>query len=354
MSVDLKKYICTVPFHALEIVENRNYMCCYSWLKKELPRNVPLKDLWNSEEAIDIRKSVSDGSYRHCDKNQCPFLSKLLHLNVSNTGPIHHIDILDEKIKDSINNGCKMEYGPKILQFSFDRTCNYKCPSCRVEMIVADSQKIKKINSTINEIEETYSDSIELINCSGTADPFASVSFRNYLRNFNPKKYPNLKTILLHTNASLWDKEMWESMPNVHKYITGCEISIDAATKHTYENVTRLGGNWENLISNLRFISSIKTLKLVKCSFVVQQGNYTEMKTFLDLMHEIFGKKTKVFFGRITNWGTFSDGQFKLIDVADKSHPEHQLFLEEFNKVAKDPYVFHNMYESADIRKTLI
>ncbi len=352
--MDLKEYICTVPFEALEIVENRNYMCCASWLKKELPRNVPLKDLWNSEEAIDIRKSVSDGSYRHCDKNQCPFLSKLINLNVSNTGPIQHIDVLDGKIKESINNDCKMDTGPKIIQFSFDRTCNYKCPSCRVDMIVADSQKIKRINSTIEEIEQTYSDSIEIIYCSGTADPFASVSFRNYLRNFKPQKYPKLKNIHLHTNASLWDKEMWDSMPNTHKFITNCEISIDAGTKYTYENVTRLGGDWDKLLSNLKFISSINKLKSVKCSFVVQQSNYTEMKTFLDLMKSIFGYKVKVFFGRITNWGTFSDSQFKLIDVASSSHPEYELFLNEFKKVAKDPYVFHNMYDSTDLKKSII
>ena len=35
--VNLKDYICSVPFNALEIMENRNYMCCASWLLKELP-----------------------------------------------------------------------------------------------------------------------------------------------------------------------------------------------------------------------------------------------------------------------------------------------------------------------------
>jgi hypothetical protein len=352
--VDLKNYICSVPFEALEIMENRNYMCCASWLLKELPNGVPVKDLWNSDEAIDIRKSVSDGSYKYCDKKQCPFLARLLNLNISNLGPIHNINDINDEIKNSIDNGYIMDKGPKILQFSFDRTCNYKCPSCRVDMIVADSKKIKKINLTIDEIENTYSDSLETIYCSGTADPFASVSYRNYFKNFNPKKYPNLKSIHLHTNASLWNKEMWDSMPNIHKYVHSCEISIDAGSKHTYENITRLGGDWDNLINNLKFISTISSLKSVKCSFVVQQSNYMELKDFLDLMRSIFGSKTKVFFGRITNWGTFSDGQFKIIDVADKSHPEYSLFLNEFKKVAKDPYVFHNMYDSIDLNKSII
>jgi sulfatase maturation enzyme AslB (radical SAM superfamily) len=220
-------------------------------------------------------------------------------------------------------------------------------------MIVANSDKIKSVNLTIEEIENAYSDSIETIYCSGTADPFASVSYRNFLRNFNPKKYPNLKSIHLHTNASLWNKEMWDSMPNIHKYVRTCEISIDAGTKDTYENKTRLGGDWENLLNNLKFISTLPIN--VKTSFVVQDSNYMEMETFYNLMYSIFGKKVNVFFGKITNWGTFSDGEFKLKQVWDTEHPEHHLFKKEFNKIWKNQNLFHNLYEFIDnTKKTLI
>lgn len=354
--VDLKNYICTVPFEAIEIHDDKVFMCCASWLKKELPNNTPIdKNLWNSEEAVEIRKSVTDGSYKYCDKIQCPFLSQLVNLSAFNVGPIKHIDNVSPHIKEYLNgNKTNVEKGPRIVQLSFDRTCNYKCPSCRVDMIVADSNTIKRINSTIEEIENSYSSTIEMIYCSGTADPFASVSYRNYLRNFDPKKYPNLKLIHLHTNASLWNKEMWDSMPNIHKYVQSCEISIDAGTQYTYENVTRLGGNWDNLINNLKFIATINSLKYVKCSFVVQHSNYMEMQTFLNLMYSIFGIKTKVFFGRITNWGTFTDERFKLIDVVNSSHPEHKLFLNELTKVITNPYAFHNMYELIEIKKSLI
>lgn len=353
--IDLKKYICTVPFKSMEIMENQNNMCCASWLLKSLPNDIPIRDLWNSDEAIEIRKSVSDGSYRYCDKQQCPFLSKLINLKSAAGGPIIHIDEISDEIRHRIeSNDMVMKTGPDMIQMSFDRTCNYKCPSCRVDMIVADSKKIKKINLTIDEIEEAYSDSIKTIYCSGTADPFASVSYRNYLRNFNPKKYPNLNLIHLHTNASLWDREMWDSMSNIHPYVKSCEISIDAASKFTYENITRLGGDWDNLINNLKFIASIKTLKSVKCSFVVQQSNYTEMKDFLDLMVSIFGNKVKVFFGVISNWGTFTSEIFKFINVCDETHPEHILFLKELKKVATNPYAFHNMYHLIDVKKSII
>lgn len=355
MNVNLKDFVCTVPFQALEIHENRNFMCCASWLTKELPRNVPLKELWNSKEAMEIRESVMDGSYRFCDKEQCPFLAQLLNYNIDIFGPIKKIEDLPDYIKSYvIENKTFIEHGPTILQMSFDRTCNYKCPSCRVDMIVANSKSIKRINTTIEEMEESFSDSIEMIYCSGTADPFASVSYRNYLRNFNPEKYPKLKNIHLHTNASLWNKEMWESMPNIHKYVQSCEISIDAGTKNTYENVTRLGGDWDNLISNLKFISTIPSIKKVKTSFVVQQSNYKEMGVFLEQMKSIFGIKTKVFYGKINNWGTFGIKEFEFLKIWDTKHPEHNNFITEFNKISKDPYVFHNLHEFLKIEKSII
>lgn len=355
MKTDLKNFVCTVPFQALEIHENKNFMCCASWLTKELPNKVPLVDLWNSQEAMDIRKSVMDGSYRYCDKTQCPFLAQLINLNLKSSGPIIPVNHLPKYIKEYYDNGeTYMKHGPTILQMSFDRTCNYKCPSCRINMIVANSDGIKRINSTIEEMENAYSNSIETIYCSGTADPFASVSYRKYLREFNPEKYPNLKTIHLHTNASLWDQEMWDSMPKIHKYVTTCEISIDAGTKETYENITRLGGNWDNLISNLKFISTIPSLKKVKTSFVVQQSNYKEMGLFLEIMKEIFGMKTKVFFGKINNWGTFTPQQFEILKIWDPNHPEHQGFLDEFTKVSKDPFVFHNLHEFLSLKKSII
>jgi len=353
--IDLKQYVCTVPFEALEITHNNNYMCCASWLSKELPNGVPLGDLWNSDEAIEIRKSVMDGSYRYCSKTKCPFLSRLISLNKIISGPILHINNLNDEIKTYYDEQIgKINSGPSIIQMSFDRTCNYKCPSCRVDLIVENGQGIKRVEKTIEDIDKYYSKYIKTLYITGSGDPFVSVGFRNFLRNFDPKKYPNLKNIHLHTNASMWTKEMWDSMSNIHKFVKSCEISIDAGTKDTYENITRLGGNWDNLISNLNFISTIKSLRSVKCSFVTQQSNYNEMETFLNLMYSIFKNKTKVFFGRVTNWGTFNEGQFKLIDVGDITHPEHNLFLKEFKKVATNPYVFHNMYELINMKKTII
>ena len=346
--MDLKNYICSVPFTSLEVHDNVCFTCCPSWLPNKVKLSeIPLKDVYNSEPIIDIRNSILDGSFKYCDKKQCPYLSKLINQGVT-SGPItlksnspHTSPLITNKT-------------PENLVMNFDRTCNYKCPSCRVDLIVESSKGIKRVEKTIDDIDNHFSQHVKTLYITGSGDPFVSVGFRNYLRNFNPTKYPKLQSIHLHTNASMWNKEMWDSMPNIHKYVRTCEISIDAGTKDTYENKTRLGGNWENLLSNLKFISTLPIGK-IKTSFVVQDSNYMEMEEFYNLMYSIFGKKVNVFFGKITNWGTFSESDFKTKQVWDVNHPEHHLFKNELNKIWKNQNLFHNLYEFIDItNKTLI
>lgn len=337
--VNLKNYICSVPFNSLEIHNNVFFACCPSWLPKKIEQSeYPIKDVWNSKPMLDIRESILDGSFKYCDKEMCPYLSKLINHGIA-SNPIS----VKTNIEPPKNDG------PENIIMNFDRTCNYKCPSCRVDLIVENSQGIKRIEKTIEEIDTYFSKNAKTIYITGTGDPFVSVGFRNYLRNFNPEKYPNLVNIHLHTNASMWTKEMWDSMPSVHKYVGTCEISIDAGTKETYENKTRIGGNWDTLINNLNFISTLPIS--VKTSFVVQDSNYMEMEKFYNLMYSIFGSKVKVYFGKITNWGTFSDAEFKLKKVWDIEHPEHELFKKEFNKIWKNKYLFHNLYEFIDKEK---
>jgi MoaA/NifB/PqqE/SkfB family radical SAM enzyme len=345
--VDLKNYICSVPFNSLEIHNNVCFVCCPSWLPNKVELSeIPLKDIWNSDQIIDIRNSILDGSFKYCNKELCPYLSKLVNYGVM-SGPIN-LKSVTKYISNKLKNNT-----PDYLVMNFDRTCNYKCPSCRLDLIVEDGKGIKRVEKTIEEIDTYYSADVKTLYITGSGDPFVSVGFRNYLRNFNPQKYPKLQSIHLHTNASMWNKQMWDSMPNIHKYVRTCEISIDAGTKETYENQTRLGGNWDNLMNNLKFISTLPIT--VKASFVVQDTNYTEMEIFYNLMYSIFGKKVDVFFGKITNWGTFSEGEFKLKQVWDVNHPEHYLFKKELNRIWKNQNLFHNLYEFIDnTNKTLI
>ena len=345
MSVNLNNYVCTNPFKILEMHEWFSGQCVPEWLLKYVPIHTDLDKVWNSKEAVEVRESVLDGSYKFCDKTQCPYLEYLLKYGkVDSKGPIVN--------KVDFPNNLLSTDGPHRIDLDFDSSCNYKCPSCRKDTYMADDTKMDAIGKRLVEVKDVFGKSVKELYLSASGDPLVSKSYRKFLQTFNPTEFPNLQSIHFHTNASMWNKKVWESMPNVHKFVNSCEISIDAGTKDTYENKTRLGGNWDSLLNNLKFISTIKTLNYIKTSFVVQDSNYMEMESFYNLMYSIFGKKVNVFFGKITNWGTFSDGEFKLKQVWDTEHPEHELFKKEFNKIWKNQNLFHNLYEFIDSSHT--
>jgi len=350
-----KDYICSVPFTALEVQEQSNYLCCASWLLKHLPKSNSVLESWNSKEANEIRESILDGSYRYCDDTQCPFLSQVkVEGNRGVNNPLVHRGNISSILKDKINNFKNNRLYPEIVQFSFDRSCNLKCPSCRIDFITSTGKKLKQVEATIEEIESYFSFNIKSLYITGSGDPFTSPSFRNFLRNFDKSKYPKLRNIHLHTNATKWNKKMWNSMKNIHPYVKSCEISIDAGTKETYETKTRLGGNWDELNRNLKFISTINTLKIIKTSFVVQQSNYKEMEIFYNNMVSYFGDRSQIFFGKINNWGTFSEEEFNTQKIWDKTHPEHLEFLEILNKVLPREFILSNMKEFIKEKTKLI
>lgn len=346
---DLKQdYICAVPFTSLEIHDHKRFLCCASWLRKYLPDDTSPEEAWDSPEANEVRDSILDGSYKFCSEMHCPFLRQLKYFGEGKgrIQPLYHKDSIPKHLEERIenyNNGRLQS--PEVVQFSFDRTCNLKCPSCRIEIFTAGRKKIEEVEATIEQIEKEFADDIKALYITGSGDPFVSVGFRKFLRNFDPKKYPKLERIHLHTNATMWTKEMWDSMPNIHKYVKSCEISIDAATKDTYENKTRIGGDWDKLMNNLAFINTIPNLKYIKTSFVVQWHNYKEMPIFYNLMKKIFGYKAKVFYGKITNWGTFTEEEFKQHEIWNESHPEFEEFVEVVNKTLPAIHAWSNLQE---------
>jgi MoaA/NifB/PqqE/SkfB family radical SAM enzyme len=329
----LKKYVCRTPFTYLELHKYGVYSCCPSWLPNKVGSLENINDIWNGKELAEVQESILDGTYKFCSKTQCPYLAQLLTEGIID-------QVFAEKSKFNLE---KTKKGPTNINFAFDRSCNLSCQSCRSVAIMANGEEIKFIDSTIDKVTETFGKSITMIYLSGAADPFASKSIRKFLINFDKIKFPNVNHIHLHTNGLLLTKKMWEDMSNIHNIIKTLEISIDASNKETYE-IIRRGGNWEILMENLEFISTLK-LRNKRVSFVVQDTNYKEMENFYLLMRKKFNNKINVFFNKITNWGTYSDGEFLIKQIWNENHPEFNLFLKELNKINKTYDCTHNMYD---------
>ena len=336
-ALDKKDWICTQPFNFAEIFDHTMYMCCPQWLPDNLGNPNNIYENWISNKANDIRRSIVDGSYKFCNENKCPKLIGLKEGKSYGFIPKQEfLDNIDEYTDSPI----------KSVKFNFDQSCNLMCPSCRTDKINYEGEKRDRTELLISNIEEQMGEGLERIETSGSGDPFFSRTFRKWLMNFDLSKYPNLKHIHLHTNGTLWNKSNWTRMKKIHPFVKSCEISVDAATRDTYENKTRLGGKWDDIVSNLNYIAPLPFLEDVILSFVVQYDNFQEMKLFYNFTEEIFGgtnKNWRIFFNRVSNWGTFSKEQFEHVDIGNPNHPEYNKLLIEYSKLQKLDRVVHNL-----------
>lgn len=350
----LKKYICIQPFKHIEFFEDHATLCCPTWLETKLwygknEDGTLNYDVWKSETANKIRESILDGSYSHCHKTACPHLSTLI-----NTQKPSGFFVEKEKLPFEMHDGFVVDdknisSGPGSINFTYDDSCNLKCPSCRLHVIMAKPNEIIKIDNITDFIKNNYSKEARKLAITGSGDPWASKSFRKFLFEFDPKLWPKLDDIYLTTNANLFNEKNWKRIEKAHPYVKSVEISIDAATKDTYENKTRIGGNWEVLMENLDFISTIPTIQNLRCSFVTQLDNYKEMKEFAELIYKKFENRiqkqqyseaTLVYFGKIYQWTHMDYESFKHKAVWMEDHNEYHNFVDEVNRL----YKFNKIY----------
>ena len=344
MSVDLNNFICRNPFEYTEIYTTKQTMCCPSWLDQNIMTTDNLNDNWNSDLSNDIRKSVTDGSFKYCSKTNCPSLSTLLNTGRPNGPIVNKNDFIES---DSVS--------PRIVKFLFDTACNLACPSCRVDFIKNQPEIYIRSKEILDDIKVSYGKTLEEIQLSGLGDPFYSEAFFEFLKSVNKVDYPSLQKIHLHTNGMLWNEKNWLTIQNAHQFIKGAEISIDAATKDTYEKI-RKGGNWDILVRNLKYINQIPTLDYLCVSFVVQKSNYKEMVDFYYLIKGIFNNfsekwdndfKFTINYYKILDWGHLGN-EYSEKQVWDPNHPEYSEFLMEVEKLnnveEKEKFLVHNLW----------
>ena len=343
----LKKWICTKPFNYLDVQpEGKAYMCCPSWLPEDITEGgtKTITEGWFSEKSEAIRASMLDGSFKYCDHKVCPEISAVL------AG--------DDRDGKSSYMFLKENYEvPKVpmvedILYGQDRSCNLRCPSCRLNVIPnarVDSPEHQQKQAIQDEIEEQFGGSIQKIMLTGSGDPMYSKIYRDFLINFDKTKYPNMEQIQIVTNGVLLNEKMWNSF-NCKEFIKIFDISFDAGSKFTFENSTRIGGDWDRMISNIKYlISQTDIIRKFIFSYVVSEYNFREMKQCLDIIDELtVGSKHKVVvnFRQHLFWdtGAYSQDQVNQIAVFDPKHPCHAEFLEHLKIMTQHPAVNHNFH----------
>lgn len=322
-----RQLFCSKPFEWFEVTQlNRRggvYLCCPSWLNTPVGnlRYQSVDEIWNGETAQKIRRSILDCTFEYCNEARCPYLQTM-------SGPVKRVEAVEDKdLKIAIDNNLTvLPYGPKKIICTYDQSCNLSCPSCRTQIIVEMEYK-QEILSIQGKLQNEALKEADFLHITGSGDPFGSPFFKRWLQSMKRGDMPNLEQIHLHSNGQLWTAKMWNTISvEVQQLVRSAEISIDAASSETYA-MNRRGGNFEKLLRNLEFISTLRRggpLEFWKISMVVQENNFLEMPDFVRLGQR-FGVD-QVYFSQLVNWGTFSDGEFAQRAIHFPAHPRYKDF----------------------------
>jgi MoaA/NifB/PqqE/SkfB family radical SAM enzyme len=300
---------CPRPFDTVLIDKQGScYLCeCTSWLPQSVGNlNIQtLEDIVNSPMAGELQTSITDGSYRYCNDKQCSYL-----LDTRKETKTWKSELPSKQIKN--------------IRLAIDDSCNLSCPSCRTHQIFEKnkSQLHKRYRLADRIIEYVRSKSHVInIHVGSDGDPFASLVYRYFVKQI--KGLSNVR-FSIQTNGLLI-KKMHQKNQELFEKLDVLNVSIDGATKKTYESLRR-GGSYEKIIENLEITRELKIKYGFEfiLHFVVQKENYLEMPDIV-VLAEKYGAD-RVWLNKITDWNTFAD--FKSKDVNDPDHPEHQNYLE--------------------------
>ena len=275
------------------------YACeCTSWLPQSIG-NLQIKSLAEiigSDMHQHLQSSISDGSYRYCNEHQCSYIK---------SGAVLHGQ------PDRIQH----------LRLAIDDSCNLRCPSCRKDMVFHKQgsaynlgiRLADRVNDWLHDCQHPIQ-----VHIGSDGDPFASHVYRHFMEQTPVKD--NIKYSIL-TNGLLF-KEFHARVPHVINNLNELGVSIDGATKDTYEKL-RLGGKWDKIIEGLESIAEQKQKNNFTfiLHFVVQKENYREMETIIDL-GEQYGAD-RVWLNKIEDWGTMDD--FRSQDIWNTNEYKDQI-----------------------------
>lgn len=317
------RLICTKPFEWLELTPRSRgeaFLCCPGWLKTSIgdPHTTKPRDLWHSDKAKAIRHSVLDESFKFCSKEFCKHLTEV-------SGPVKYATESEvahyQALVDSTSTS------PDTLNLAHDYSCNLSCPSCRQDYVHSNKAEREKNYRIVEQYLEAFGDQLNTIYITGSGDPFGGRHFWDLLSGDIFKKYTKPR-FRIHTNAQLFTRNRWEQIPHIHHRIGYTEVSIDAASEASYI-VNRRGGDWAILKENMEFIAELQQagyFERLVISFVVQDNNWHEMKSFIELSYKWNADTCN--FLTLDNWGTFSEEEYRSKAIHKSSHPDHDRFVD--------------------------
>jgi len=275
--------------------------CCSTFVDEQMGslEEQSFDNIWKGIVHRILVLSVVNKTYTFCKKDMCPFF-------------------FDKKADEKVmleDVYSEMEEYPKVLSVGMDASCNLNCITCRKLLHIASGEE-KKANDRIAEyINYNILPHCEFMIIAGSGEVFASSSYKKI---YTSKNASNLKQLRILSNGLLFNEKTWKEFKEGKTGKIMLTVSVDAATKDTYEKIRR-GGKFEVLKKNMEYASLLRKnneLSYFRLNFVVQRENYLEMIPFVEWGLEL--GVDEIFFTKILNWGTYTEEEFELISMMEK------------------------------------
>ncbi len=317
--------VCKRGWEYAQITDAQGGVEICSWatmnFKKQLGKlsESSMYDIWHGDVAKEWRKSLTDGSYRFCEKEKCPWMSN---------GTLEdHMEEYDDVL----------EY-PTDLSISYDNTCNYRCKCCTGhsdwrQKVVIDENVQNKIDSEL----EIFMNNISSLNANGRGELFASKPILRILKNWKPVKPPKDIFITLESNGSLFNEKNWKQIEHLGKYHLFVAITVMSFEEDTYRFLSGTQLPVSQIVDNLYFISNLRkdgVIDELEIATVVQERNFRELPSFAKRCIEEFGVdsvRLRPYFP--VCGGGLSEVEQWFYDVRNPYHP----YYEEYRRVMNDP-----------------
>lgn len=302
---------CQTIFNHVELNQIGELQCCCVPFVIGRIGNIEddsIQNIWTGIIHKIMCLAINNRTYSFCNSNMCP-----VFIGRRNDAKLE----LQEKY-------IEMETHPRNLLVNFEDSCNLKCESCRNEVKIAKGKEYEKNMRYANILVKDVLPYTEFITMAGTGEVFVG---KGYKRMYTSSAMDNIKWIRLLTNGTLFNEQNWKKFSYNKKGKIILTVSIDAATKETYERLRR-NGNFDVLKQNMEFASKLRKkgdLSYFRMNFVVQKKNYLEMPLFVQWGKEL--EVDEVFFTKILNYGTYGQDEFAEISMmeSDEMTPKKEL-----------------------------
>ena len=338
----LKESFCTVPWENLEIgswgveIEKTGnaYLCCPGQLPLSVGnvREQAAEEVWNSEAAQEVRRSILNGSFQYCSHIHCPLIGGRQLPRREEVLAKARADVGDADTTLDELYPLKLDRGPEELHLSYDRSCNLSCPSCRSAKYVAPLERQGQMEVAFGSTVRRLAKRARVIYLDGAGEALASKHSRTLLKSLTRADFPNLRLQLI-SNGQLLDRRAWQEF-DLRGRVERIFLSMDGAREETYQ-VTRRGGTLERFLANLAFLDELRQKRGerfgITIQYVISALTFREMPEAVRLLRRFH--VDRLVFIAFRNWGHMTKQESRNWIVTNPGHPEHA----EFVRVLNDP-----------------